>query len=256
MHQTTPLATVTQALKVLVWDENPDHVPAEVYPLGLRETLAAGFKRQAGPNWQVLTGHLDQPDQGLPAALLESLDVLVWWAHKRHAEVSDQLAEAICQQVHVRGLGLIVLHSAHYAKPFQRVLGATGHLKGGWREDGQPELITVAAPQHPIARGIVDFELAAEEMYGAPFEVPPPECLVFQSYFPAGGEFFPSGLTWTVGQGIAPNFTSGPGGGQGQGKGCGRVFYFRPGHESHPSYLHPYVQQILINAVLWAAHHA
>ncbi|HEY9840555.1 MAG TPA: ThuA domain-containing protein, partial [Candidatus Obscuribacterales bacterium] len=149
---------------------------------------------------------------------------------------------------------LIVLHSAHYRKVFRRVLDCSGDLKGGWREDEQPEILRVCAPEHPIAAGVADFTLETEEMYGAPFAVPPAECLVFQSYFPAGGEFFPSGLAWSTGQGITPDFRSGPGGGVGQGQGKGRVFYFRPGHETCPSYQHPMVRRILLNAVYWAAH--
>jgi len=89
-------------------------------------------------------------------------------------------------------------------------------------------------------------------MYGSPFDVPPPLTVVFQSYFPLGGEYFPS-FTATVGEGIDPKFTSGPGGGKGQGEGVGRVFYFRPGHETYPTYFDPNVRQILHNAVLWVA---
>ena len=33
----------------------------------------------------------------------------------------------------------------------------------------------------------------------------------------------------------------------------GKVFYFQPGHEGNPTYYIPQVQQILINAVRWAA---
>ena len=72
-------------------------------------------------------------------------------------------------------------------------------------------------------------------MYGAPFEVPPPEVVVFQSHFPKSGKFFPSGLTWRVGEAQ------------------GRVFYFRPGHETLPTYKHQEVKKILHNAVLWCS---
>ncbi len=246
-------------LRVLVWDENPGHVPEAIYPEGMRETLARVL-REKGLNGlreipcALQTAHLDQPEQGLPDALLAETDVLVWWAHLRHAELSDSRTAAIVKAVETRGLGLVVLHSAHYAKPFLQLLKTTGHLKGGWHENGQPEEIRVCAPQHPIAQGISDFTLPAEEMYGAPFDVPAPECLVFQSYFPQAQRFFPSGLAWSVGAGIDPNFASGPGGGQGQGEGQGRIFYFRPGHEAHPTYFHPQVQALLFNAVCWAGH--
>ena len=58
----------------------------------------------------------------------------------------------------------------------------------------------------------------------------------------------------TVGEGIDPAFTSGPGGGKGQGEGVGRVFYFRPGHETYPSYFDKNVRQVIHNGVLWCAH--
>jgi trehalose utilization protein len=77
--------------------------------------------------------------------------------------------------------------------------------------------------------------------------------LVFQSYFPLGGEYFPCGITWTVGEGIDPEFTSGPGGGKGQGDGKGRVFYFRPGHEAFDTYYKEPIQQVIYNGVRWAA---
>ncbi|HEY9840109.1 MAG TPA: ThuA domain-containing protein, partial [Candidatus Obscuribacterales bacterium] len=213
-----------KTLRVLVWDENPDHVPKSVYPLGIRGEIA-GCLAQLGaehadlPRIVATAVHLDQPEQGLEK--LDQAEVLIWWGHRRQAEVTDASAEAIRHRVHEQGMGLIVLHSAHYSKVFRRVLDCSGDLKGGWREDEQPEILRVCAPEHPIAAGVADFTLETEEMYAAPFAVPPAECLIFQSYFPAGGEFFPSGLAWSTGQGIAPDFHSGPGGGVGQGRGKG-----------------------------------
>lgn len=242
------------ALKVLVWDEYPPHAPKEVYPDGIRGAVAAGIRElDVNGKFEVEAIGLDEPDQGLPEEKLKSADVLIWWGHARHGEVEDALAERIKHEAHTRGLGFICLHSGHYSKPFQAVLGATGHLKGGWRESTDSEEITVCAPQHPIAIGVSNFTLEHEEMYGAPFDVPPAEALVFQSYFPLGGEFFPCGIIWTVGEGIDPEFTSGPGGGKGQGEGKSRVFYFRPGHETYPTYFDESVKQVIYNAVLWAS---
>ncbi len=239
-------------VRVLVWDENPAHAPKELYPTSIRGAVAEGLIELCGDQLDVKTAHLDDPDQGITEAALANADVLFWWAHARHGQVEDRVADLIKQRVHQHGLGFVALHSAHYSKPFRAVLNCTGDLKGGWREDGQPEVFTVCAPQHPIAQGVDDFTLDAEEMYGSPFGVPPAECLVFQSFFPAGGEYFPSGIAWTVGEGIDPEFKSGPGGGKGQGEGCGRVFYFRPGHETHPNYFNANVRRVLANAALWA----
>jgi len=236
---------------VLVWDERPPHAPKEIYPQSINGAIAEGLKELGGGQLEVRLGNLDDPQQGI--STLAETDVLIWWGHARHGQVSDETAARIVERVHHQGMGFIALHSAHYSKPFQGVLGAPGHLKGGWREDNQPEEIRVCAPRHPIAKGISDFTLPAEEMYGSPFDVPPPLVVVFQSYFPAGGEYFPCGIAWTVGDGIDKSFTSGPGGGVGQGEGIGRVFYFRPGHETIPTYFDPNVRRVIYNAVLWAA---
>lgn len=240
-------------IRVLVWDENPGHAPKEVYPHGIRGAVAEGLAEFGRDGVQVRTAHLDDPEQGLAAETLAETDVLVWWAHVRHHLVADAVIARVVERVHKHGLGFVALHSAHYSKALKRILNCTGHLKGGWREDDQPEEVRVCAPRHPIALGVRDFTLPREEMYGGPFDVPPPAVVVLQSFFPAGGEYFPSGLCWTVGDGIDPTFESGPGGGVGQGEGLGRVFYFRPGHETAPTYYNPDVRRVLYNAVRWAA---
>ena len=68
-------------------------------------------------------------------------------------------------------------------------------------------------------------------MYGEPFGIPDPDELIFISWF-TGGEVFRSGATWQ--------------------RGNGRVFYFRPGHETYPTYHQSEVQKVIANAVLWA----
>ncbi len=242
-------------VRVLVWDENPHHAPKELYPTSIRGAVADALNALGGGQIQADTAHLDEESQGITADKLAGYDVLMWWGHGRHNEVEDGIAATIKAAVHDNGLGFIPLHSGHYSKPYAAVLNANGHLYGGWREiEGfEPEEITVCAPKHPIAAGIGDFTLDAEEMYGSPFGAPPFETLVFQSFFPHGGEYFPCGFTVTVGKGIDPAFTSGEGNGANQGKGAGRVFYFRPGHETVPTYHNPTVQTILKNAAMWCA---
>jgi len=240
-------------IQVLVWDENPSHAPKELYPTGLRGAIAEGLQAfDKSGELSVKTAHLDEPDQGCPESLLASTDVLLWWGHARHGQVEDSLAERVREHVRERGMGFICLHSGHYSKTFKRVLDCTGHLKGGWRESNDKEAITVCAPNHPIAQGVEDFTLDAEEMYGSPFDVPPPQVLVLQSQFSIGDEYFPCGIAWTVGKGIDPEFTSGPGNGVNQGYGVGRVFYFRPGHETYPTYFDERVRRVIYNGVRWA----
>jgi trehalose utilization protein len=68
-------------------------------------------------------------------------------------------------------------------------------------------------------------------MYGEFFSVPEPQETVFISWF-SGGEIFRSGLTWR--------------------RGAGSIFYFRPGHETYPTYHNPTIQQVIRNGVKWA----
>ncbi len=242
-------------VRVLVWDENPPHAPKELYPDGIRGAIAAGLHELAGTTIEAKTANLDEPEQGITEEALATTDVLCWWGHARHGEVSEETARRVFEAVHERGLGLIILHSGHYSKILQWTLASPGHLKGGWRvaEPPDTEEITVCAPKHPIAQGVADFVLDKEEMYGAPFDVPAPQALVFQSYFPLGGEYFPCGICFTVGKGKTEGFTSGPGKGVGEGEGAGRVFYFRPGHETFGTYFNENVKLILKNAVNWCA---
>ncbi len=242
-----------EPVRVLVWDEAPRHAPKSVYPSSINGAIAEGLNEMGGGAITAKTASLDDPEQGVTEAALAEADVLIWWGHARHDEVADDKAEMIKAAVH-KGLGFIPLHSAHYSKPFRKVLDCTGHLYGGWREadPADTEELRVCAPKHPIAQGVSDFVLPAEEMYGAPFGIPPVQTVVFQSYFPLGGEYFPSFVT-TVGDGIDPAFTTGSGKGANRGYGAGRVFYFRPGHEAFPTYYDPNVRQILHNGGLWAA---
>lgn len=243
-------------IRVLVWDEAPAHAPKSVYPASINGAVAQGLEQTLGSRVSVATANLDESQQGCAQDALDAADVIIWWGHARHGEVSDETCARVVKRVTEGGAGFIALHSAHYSKPFQRILNAPGHLKGGWREldPMEPEMVRVCAPWHPIAAGVPDFTLNHEEMYGAPFDVPPPLTLVLQSHFPHDGKTFPSGICWTVGAGKTDGFTSGPGGGVGEGLGKARVFYFRPGHETVPTYFDPNVRLVLANAVVWCAH--
>jgi trehalose utilization protein len=256
-YMTTSTRPANSPVRVLVWDENPSHASKEMYPNSLNGAIADALNETGHGLIEATTANLDDPHQGITAEALREVDALVWWGHARHAEVSDATAELVRRAVHEDGLGFVPLHSAHYSKPFKTVLGCSGDLLGGWREiEGfEREEITVCAPRHPIAHGIVDFTIESEEMYGSPFGIPPFDTLIFQSYYPHGGEYFPSGFTVTVGKGIDPTFTSGSGNAANRGEGAGRVFYFRPGHETVPTYHNATIQRIIANGVLWVARH-
>ena len=242
-------------VRVLVWDEKPSHAPKDIYPASINGAVADGLEKFGGGRIVATNANLDDPEQGITEAALAEADVLIWWGHMRHGSVSEETVRRVVKRVHEDGMGFIALHSAHYSKTFQAVVGGPGHLKGGWREMDPPEeeQIHVCAPWHPIAESISDFTLN-EEFYGAPFDVPPPLQVIFQSYYPYDQRTFPSGLVWTVGKGKTSGFECGPGEGVGEGYGVGRVFYFRPGHETVPTYYNESVQRIIANGVLWCAH--
>jgi trehalose utilization protein len=244
----------TGVVRVLVWDENPPHAPKEIYPQSINGAVAEGLTKLGGGQIEAKTANLDDPEQGITESALANTDVLIWWGHMHHGRVSDETVRRVVNRVHTEGMGFIALHSAHYSRTFKAVVEGHGHLKGGWREMDpmEEEQVHVCAPWHPIAKGVQDFTLR-EEFYGAPFDVPPPLEVIFQSYFPYDGRTFPSGLTWTVGKGKTEGFTSGPGKGVGEGYGAARVFYFRPGHETVPTYYDENVQRVITNGVLWCA---
>ena len=218
-------------IRALVWNEfvheRENEVVREVYPDGIHEAVATALSGTEGI--AATTATLQEPEHGLTEARLAETDVLLWWGHARHGEVADEVAERVCRHVWA-GMGLIALHSAHFSKPFKRLLGTPCNLT--WREAGEKERIWCTDPGHPIAAGLpAHFELPQEEMYGEPFGVPAPDETVFISWF-QGGEVFRSGLTWR--------------------RGAGKVFYFRPGHETYPSYHDANVRRVIANAVRWA----
>ncbi|MFN8513261.1 MAG: ThuA domain-containing protein [Thermomicrobiales bacterium] len=217
--------------RVTIWNEfrherNDAHIKA-VYPDGIHAAIAAGL---SGHGLTAGTATLDEPEHGLTDAVLAETDVLIWWGHQAHGEVAD----AIVDRVHARvlnGMGLIVLHSGHFSKIFKKLMGTTCDLK--WREAGDKERLWVVAPGHPIVEGIGEYiELPEEEMYGEHFDIPQPETLVFVSWF-TGGEVFRSGCCYS--------------------RGAGKIFYFRPGHETHRTYYNEEVIRVIANSVRWAA---
>ena len=81
---------------------------------------------------KVRAATLDEPEHGLTDEVLADTDVLIWWAHIAHHEVSDEVVDKVYQRV-LDGMGLIVLHSGHFSKIFRKLMGTTCDLK--WRGD-------------------------------------------------------------------------------------------------------------------------
>lgn len=218
-------------IRVTVWGENvheqKNAAVAENYPEGMHGQIAK-LLREDG-NIAASTVVMQDPEHGMTKEKLDQTDVLIWWGHAAHKDVADEIAERVAERVW-QGMGLIVLHSGHHSKVFRRLMGSPANLS--WREAGERERLWVVNPGHPIAKGLpAYFELEMEEMYGEPFSVPEPLETVFISWF-QGGEVFRSGLTYR--------------------RGAGNIFYFRPGHETYPTYHDATVGKVLRNAVNWA----
>lgn len=217
--------------RVTIWNEGRhEKTHAEVkavYPDGMHTVIAAALRERGLKD--VRTATLDEPEHGLTVDVLNETDVLVWWGHMAHHDVKDEIVERVYDRV-MNEMGLIVLHSGHFSKIFRKLMGTSCNLL--WREIGEKERLWVVNPGHPIVEGLGPyFEIEHEEMYGEFFDIPTPDELVFVSWF-AGGEVFRSGCCYF--------------------RGAGKIFYFRPGHETLPTYYQSQVQDVIYNAALWA----
>lgn len=219
-------------INVTVWNEfrHEKEMPdvKELYPEGIHQVIADYLE---GLGMNVRTATLEQTEHGLTQEVLDNTDVLTWWGHCAHNEVDWEVVNNVYQRV-LGGMGLIVLHSSHFSRIFRKLMGSSCDLK--WRSVDEKERLWVVKPNHPIVAGLNKeyIELDSEEMYGEFFDIPEPDELVFVSWF-EGGEVFRSGCTFN--------------------RGKGRIFYFRPGHETSPTYHNKDIMKVLGNAVKWAA---
>ncbi|MEQ1852887.1 MAG: ThuA domain-containing protein [Chthoniobacteraceae bacterium] len=283
----TPLAGLHAAepIRVLVWDEQQPQQKEGYGEKFLGETIATHLAKL--PGLSVKTAKLDEADQGLSDATLDATDVLIFWCHRRVKDQDDARMEAVVKRVMDGKLAFIGLHSAHWAKPFVRLMQERSkadalkqlpeaerasvkwefvndqpYYKGigraaritpfvekaegnvwrltlpqcvfpVYRNDRAPGHMTTLLPQHPIAAGLpAQWDIPQTEMYGEPFHVPTPDEVVFEEKWDKG-EHFRSGCVWQVGK--------------------GRVFYFRPGHETYPIYKQAEPLRVVENAVRWLA---
>lgn len=216
-------------IRVAIYNENIHEQKVEkvrdIYPNGIHGAIKQAI---ACDDVTVETFTLETVGQ-LTDEYLANTDVLIWWGHVGHKDVPDEVADSVMRAVQM-GMGIIFLHSAHFSKPFKKLMGTPCNLT--WRESGDRELVWVCNPAHPIAQGLGRFiKLDHEETYGEPFGIPEPDQLVFIGAFEPG-EVFRAGCCWQ--------------------RGCGRVFYFQPGHETFPTFYNEDVIRVLKNAVAWA----
>jgi trehalose utilization protein len=270
-------------IRVVVWDERQPE-QKQAYSNFVGNEIAAHLKKLPGIAVVKSVG-LDDPEHGIGGNLLEQCDVLIWWGHIRQGEIPVEFGKAVVERIKAGKLSLIALHASHWAVPFMEAMNevtreearrrypgpnvkfefvpppgrimptydslvtpayyALRESKGvqhvrvdlplsvfpGYRGDGKPSLVTTLRPLHPIAKGIpATFTIPATEAYLEPFHVPAPDDVVFQETWDAGG-WFRSGMVWNLG--------------------AGKVFYFRPGHETYPIYKQELPLKILENAVRW-----
>jgi len=275
-------ATVSAApIRVVVWDEQQ---PAQkkVYTNFIGGQIAAYLRTL--PDLSVKSVGLNDPDQGLAEETLTNCDVLIWWSHVKNKLVPEATAREIVDRIRTGKMSAIFLHSALTSRPFIEAMNErtredaakmvpvgtpmefilpaaykdplptdpltpriemTNAPDGsrlarvylpiceitGWHEDGVPSHITALMPDHPIARGVPkEFENAQTEIYVEPFHVPKPDAVIFEEHWDKYGPFR-SGMLWTVGR--------------------GKVFYFRPEHETFPGYFNPNILKIIGNAAEW-----
>lgn len=278
-----------EPIRVVVWDERQPK-QKQAYPdfLGNQIARALGVR----PGLSVKSVALDDAGQGISERVLDQCDVLIWWGHVRQGLIKPDQGKRIVERIQAGKLSLIALHSAHWSTPFIEAMNARSkedalkqvpatardravlrllppdpplyrapsrsapltpaasffRNKDGryevnlrlpnccfpaYRPDGKPSTIITRAPTHPIARGLPSsWTVAHTEMYDEPFHVPAPDVVVFEERW-ATGERFRSGMIWNLGK--------------------GKVFYFRPGHETYGVYFEPLPLKVLENAVRWLA---
>ena len=280
-------ATAAASTNVLVWDERQPQ-QQDAYDDFLGNEIA-GRLRVVDEELSVRSVALDDAEQGLSQENLEWADVLIWWGHVRHNQVTEDNANRILERIQSGKLDLIALHSAHWARPFTYAMNAGRRIPksawlgrqrermshGSWsshhvnslcplmnlarrrpcsawkshpnactvavhlpwccfpdyRPDGAASKFRVLKRDHPIAEGLdAEFSVPHTEMYNEPFHVPEPDEVIFEETWEAG-ERFRSGMVWKVSK--------------------GRVFYFRPGHETFEVYKQPETIQVLRNACRW-----
>jgi trehalose utilization protein len=272
-------------ISVLVWDEQQP-AQKQAYDNFLGNHIAAHLEKL--PGLKVRSVNQDFPDRGLNTDLLDSTDVIIWWGHVRQRDIKPEHVKLLIERIQQGRLGLIALHSAHWSTPFieamnERARQATleqlqpderataifeitpgtigtvpkydaqltpaalflkppqGPVKirlklpnccfPAYRADGKPSTMKVLLPDHPIARDLPrEFENPQDEMYDEPFHIPQPDAVVLEERW-ASGEWFRSGSVWNVGQ--------------------GKVFYYRPGHETFPVFKNPQHLKVIENTVRW-----
>lgn len=275
-----------KVINVVVWDEQQPR-QKNLYPNFMGNHIADYLKKL--PGFSVVSVSLTSPQQGLSKEVLDNCDVLIWWGHVRQSEVTPEKGRDIVRRIKAGQLSLITLHSAHWSTPFVEAMNERTRVNArkmfpatdtekveftfvnpperyttpekdspvtpsyypqkfpggrttvkvylpfccfpGYRPDSKPSYVNILKPDHPIAKNIpVNFTIEHTEMYNEPFHVPEPDEVIMEERWPTG-EWFRSGAVWNIGK--------------------GKVFYFRPGHETYNVFHDPLVLRIIENTTRW-----
>lgn len=285
----TALADAAEPVRVVVWDERQPRQKT-AYPDFLGNQIAKYLKSR--PGLDVKSVSLDDKGQGITTQTLDHCQVLIWWGHVRQGLIKPRQGQEIVRRIRAGRLSLIALHSAHWSTPFIEAMNSrsvedalrqvdpakrktavvqrlaprpplyrapkrdaaltpavsfktskTGQVEvfvrlpnccfPAYRPDGKPSMIKTLVPSHPIARGLPKtWQVTHTEMYDEPFHVPAPDTVIFEEHWKSG-ERFRSGSLWNLGK--------------------GKVFYFRPGHETFGVFFEPLPLRVLENASRWLA---
>ena len=275
-------------INVVIWDEQQPR-QKQAYENFLGNAIADHLR--SFPEISVKNVTLDSPGKGIGADVLNSCDVLLWWGHVRQAEITPEDCKPIIERIKAGKMSFMPLHSAHWSTPFMEAMNERTRMDAakryprttqspnvafdfvsppgrippaadslvtpaylafqrggvattvrvdlpnccfpGWRNDGEPSTLETLLPNHPIAQGLPKYwSIASTEMYAEPFHVPEPDQVIFKETF-SKGEWFRSGCVWELGR--------------------GKIFYFRPGHETFPVFKEKLPLKVLENAIRWMA---
>ena len=171
---------------MLVWDEQQP-AQKQAYENFLGNQIASHLKTL--PGISVRTARLDDPEQGLPADVLDNCDVLIWWGHIRNREVKPEKGREIVERIKSGKLSLIALHSAHWSAPFIEAMAeraktdAIAKLPPEQRATAKLTTIPAVLDKVPAPDALLTPNVTYRKKPGEPVEVTLrlPNC-VFPSY--------------------------------------------------------------------------
>lgn len=106
-------------IRVVVWDEQqPEQKQAYDNFLGNEIAGRLGLR----PGMTVRSVGLDDADAGLSPEMLDWAEVLVWWSHRRNADVKPEPVKTIVEKVKAGRMLFVGVHSAHWAPPFTALM--------------------------------------------------------------------------------------------------------------------------------------